>query len=263
MKRRILLFLSMVIAFSFMVAAPLKTQAASKVKISDKKVVLEIGQDTTVVDPITGLVTVEDNGYQLEMLNTDSDVSWSSSNNKVASVDEDGYVTPNAVGLSKITAKVNGKNYVCKVTVVDYTGMSIEQQEVVSFALQYVGNKYRYGGSSLTKGTDCSGYTMAVYKNFGYKLSHNAYAQMKQTESVKMSEIEPGDLIFYGSSKRSCDHVAMYIGNKKVVHASNETTGITISDYKYRKYVAVGRVLEEETYPEDVTPAVTWTAAQQ
>jgi cell wall-associated NlpC family hydrolase len=63
-----------------------------------------------------------------------------------------------------------------------------------------------------------------------------------------MKKIKPGDLIFYGTSKSNCSHVAMYIGNQKVVHASTERTGITISDYKYRKYVGVGRVLKTETY---------------
>ena len=85
---------------------------------------------------------------------------------------------------------------------------------------------------------------MAVYKKFGYNLFHNAYQQMKDTKKVKMKKIQPGDLIFYGSSKKNCSHVALYIGNEKVVHASTESTGIVISDYDYRKYVGVGRVLK-------------------
>ena len=79
-----------------------------------------------------------------------------------------------------------------------------------------------------------------------------------------MRDIKPGDLIFYGSSKKACSHVALYIGNGKVVHASTETTGIVVSDYKYRKYVAVGRVLETETYPGEATDeSVTRYANQQ
>ena len=74
---------------------------------------------------------------------------------------------------------------------------------------------------------------------------------MVDTKHVKMKNIQPGDLIFYGSSKRSCSHVALYIGNGKVVHASTETTGIVISDYKYRKYCGVGRVLKKATYQDD------------
>lgn len=200
-------------------------------KLNTKKVVLEMG--TT---------------YKLKVKGTSSTVKWTTSDKKVVKVKK-GLLTPVSVGSAKVTAKVKGKSYVCQVTVIDYTDMSVEQQEVISFALQYVGNKYRYGGSSLTKGTDCSGFTMSVYKNFGYSLSHNAYMQMKEIKNVQMKDILPGDLVFYGSSKQSCSHVALYIGNGKVVHASTESTGIIISNYKYRKYVAVGRVLKTATYP--------------
>ena len=79
-----------------------------------------------------------------------------------------------------------------------------------------------------------------------------------------MKNIKPGDLIFYGSSKKNCSHVALYIGNNKVVHASTESTGIVVSDYNYRKYVGVGRVLKKATYPEqDVNEDITRTAASK
>ena len=232
MKRRALLILTVLLTLSIMTLSSLKVEAAGTVKLNKSKVVLEIGST-----------------YCLKVKNTTKKVKWSSGNKKVVKV-KNGCLTPVAVGSTKVTAKVNGKKYVCKVTVIDYTGMSNEQKEVVSYALKYVGNKYRYGGSSLTKGTDCSGFTMAVYKKFGYSLYHNAYQQLKETKTVKMKNIRPGDLIFYGSSKKSCSHVALYIGNGKVVHASTESTGIVVSDYNYRKYVGVGRVLEKVTYPE-------------
>jgi cell wall-associated NlpC family hydrolase len=210
-----------------------KTEAAGAVKLNKKKIVLELG-DTS----------------RLKVKNTTAKVKWTSSNKKVVKVSSKGKLTAKAVGLATVTANVNGKKYTCKVTVADYSEMSDEQKEVVSYALQFVGNKYRYGGTSLTKGADCSGFTMSVYKEFGYDLPHNAYGQMvdDSVTKVSMKNIKPGDLIFYGSSKSNCSHVALYIGNQKVVHASTERTGITISDYKYRKYVGVGRVLEEETY---------------
>ena len=231
MKIRRLLFLT--ILFTFGVVAAFSTKAEAAVKLNQKKVVLEM-----------------DKQYTLKVKGTTAKAKWSTSDKKVVKV-KNGVLTPVSVGGAKVTAKVAGKSYVCQVTVVDYTGMSVEQQEVVSFALQYVGNRYRYGGSSLTKGTDCSGFTMSVYKNFGYELSHNAYMQMRELKNVKMKNIQPGDLIFYGSSKQSCSHVALYIGNGKVVHASTESTGIVISNYNYRKYVAVGRVLKTATYPQD------------
>lgn len=233
MKRSVLLFITLVLTFGLYIACPMKAEAAA-VKLNQKKIVLEMDQT-----------------FDLELMDASGDVTWTSSNSRVVSVDEDGQLTPNAVGLAKVTAKSGKKKYTCQVTVVDYEGMSVEQKDVISYALQYVGNKYRYGGSSLTKGTDCSGFTMSVYKKFGYKLIHNSYSQLKQTKKVKMADILPGDLIFYGSSKTSCNHVALYIGNNKVVHASTEQTGITISDYVYRKTVGVGRVLKTATYPED------------
>lgn len=247
MKRRTLLLLTILFTLSLVAFSPVKAEAAGKVKLNKTKVLLEIGES-----------------YQLKVKNTSSKVKWSSSNKKVVKVSSKGVLTPKSVGSAKVTAKVNGKKYTCKVTVADYSGMSVEQKEVVSYALKYVGNKYRYGGSSLTKGTDCSGFTMAVYKNFGYNLVHNAYGQLKTTKSVKMKNIKPGDLIFYGSSKKNCSHVALYIGNNKVVHASTESTGIVVSDYKYRKYVGVGRVLKKATYPEqDVNDDITRTAASK
>lgn len=236
MKHRIGLLLTVLITLSLVALMPVRAEAAGKVKLNKTKVLLEIDQS-----------------YQLVMNNTTAKVKWSTSDKKVVKVNNKGMLTPKAVGSATVTAKVNGKKYNCKVTVVDYTGMSIEQKDVVSYALQFVGNKYRYGGSSLTNGTDCSGFTMSVYKKFGYNLIHNAYGQLKKTKSVKMKKIQPGDLIFYGSSKASCSHVALYIGNNKVVHASTETTGIVVSDYNYRKYVAVGRVLKKATYPQDDT----------
>lgn len=230
------------VVFTAMMCLALPQKAfAANVKLNKSKIVVGIDQK-----------------YQLKVKNTTKKVKWTTSNKAVAKVSKKGVITPKAVGSAKITANVDGKNYTCKVTVADYTGMSFEQQEVISYALQFVGNPYRYGGSSLKTGTDCSGFTMSVYKYFGYKLPHNAYSQIGATKKVKMKNIKPGDLIFYGSSVGGCNHVALYIGNNKVVHASTPATGIVISDYKYRNYVAVGRVLDTETYPsEDTEPSAT------
>lgn len=107
------------------------------------------------------------------------------------------------------------------------------RKEVVNYALQFVGNPYVYGGSSLTKGTDCSGFTMSVYKHFGVSLPHNSASQSKCGKKVNVSDVQPGDLIFYGSGS-GISHVALYIGNGQVVHASSKKTGIKISKYNYK-----------------------------
>ena len=111
--------------------------------------------------------------------------------------------------------------------------------KIAAFAQQFVGNPYVYGGSSLTGGADCSGFTMAVMANFGIGLPHNAAAQSGCGTPVSLSDLQPGDLLFYGNG--GIGHVTLYIGNGQVVHASNEQTGIKISPYNYRNPVAAVR----------------------
>lgn len=120
---------------------------------------------------------------------------------------------------------------------------SSKRQEVVNYALQFVGNPYVYGGTSLTNGTDCSGFTMSVYAHFGYGLPRTAAAQMQGLASVSLSSIQPGDLLFYKSSDGSIGHVTMYIGGGQVVHASSSTTGIIISSVGYRTPCAAARII--------------------
>ena len=98
-----------------------------------------------------------------------------------------------------------------------------------------MGNPYVYGGTSLTNGTDCSGFTQSVLGNFGINISRTAGAQSQGGKSVDLSQLEPGDLLFYsGSGDYGIGHVSMYIGNGQVVHASSSTTGIIVSDVNYR-----------------------------
>ncbi|MBQ9609271.1 MAG: C40 family peptidase [Lachnospiraceae bacterium] len=104
---------------------------------------------------------------------------------------------------------------------------------VVNYALQYVGNPYAYGGSSLTDGTDCSGFTMSVYSNFGVSLPHSSSSQANCGTEVGLSEVQPGDLIFYKNGGSSIGHVALYIGGGQVVHSSTESTGIIVSNMYY------------------------------
>lgn len=123
-------------------------------------------------------------------------------------------------------------------------GVSNLRVDIVEYAKQFLGNKYVYGGSSLTKGTDCSGFTMSVYKHFGISLSHSSRAQANEGKKITAADLQPGDLIFYGGSSGSINHVAMYIGGGKVIHASSPKTGIKISNYTYRtpvKYVSIIR----------------------
>ena len=123
-------------------------------------------------------------------------------------------------------------------------GVTDVRISICDFAKQYVGNRYVWGGTSLTKGADCSGFTMAVYRNFGISLPHSSRAQANCGAKISVSDVKPGDLIFYGSGKR-INHVAMYIGGGRVVHASNARTGITISNMYYRSPVSAARILQD------------------
>lgn len=108
---------------------------------------------------------------------------------------------------------------------------------VAQYALQFVGNPYVYGGSSLTNGTDCSGFVMSVYANFGVSLPHSSSADRSQGASVDgLANAQPGDLICYSG------HVALYIGNGQIVHASTQKTGIIVSNADYKKVLAVRRI---------------------
>ena len=117
-----------------------------------------------------------------------------------------------------------------------------KRQAVVDFALQFEGNPYVYGGTSLTNGADCSGFVMSVFANFGYSLPRVAAAQCDASTKKDISQIEPGDLVFYGSG--AIDHVALYIGDGKIIHASGAATGIKISNYDYEQPTAIGTFME-------------------
>ena len=107
---------------------------------------------------------------------------------------------------------------------------------IVDYALQFVGNPYVWGGTSLTSGADCSGFTQSVYAQFGYSLPRTSYEQQNWGTEVSYADAQPGDLICYGG------HVAIYMGNGQIVHASNSQDGIKISnDATYRTILSVRR----------------------
>jgi cell wall-associated NlpC family hydrolase len=117
------------------------------------------------------------------------------------------------------------------------SGGSGKGQEIANYACQFVGNPYVAGGTSLTNGADCSGFVMSVYKNFGYSLPRSSYAQSSVGKSVSYSEAQPGDIIYYGG------HVAIYIGNGRIVHASTERTGIKTESATYRSIITIRRIV--------------------
>ena len=113
----------------------------------------------------------------------------------------------------------------------------VSGQSVVDYAVQFVGNPYVWGGTSLTKGADCSGFVMKIYEAFGVSLPHSSYRLRSVGYSVSASDVQPGDIICYSG------HVAIYIGDGKIVHASNRKEGIKITNnWRYKKVLAIRRI---------------------
>ena len=117
------------------------------------------------------------------------------------------------------------------------------RSEIVTYALQFVGNRYKYGGTNPNTGVDCSGFTSYVMRHAAsVELPHSSGGQSRLGRVVSSSEMRPGDIICYGSGKR-INHVALYIGNGQIVHASTERTGIKVSRWNYRTPVRIVNVL--------------------
>lgn len=117
------------------------------------------------------------------------------------------------------------------------SGGTAEGRAIADYGLQFVGNPYVYGGTSLTNGADCSGFVQQVYKHFGYSLPRSSTEQRSAGREVSYSEAQPGDIICYAG------HVAIYIGNGQIVHASTPTTGIKVGNAAYRTILSVRRIV--------------------
>ena len=140
--------------------------------------------------------------------------------------------------------QAQGKELETALTIMEYRygkGVTDIQMEVCEYAKQFVGNPYRWGGTSLTKGADCSGFTMSVLGKYGISLPHSSKAQANCGERIDLSEIQPGDLVFYGG--KNIHHVAIYIGNGQIVHAQSANTGIVISSMYYNTPTRAARVI--------------------
>lgn len=140
------------------------------------------------------------------------------------------YALPEAIKFSPLEEEANKQ--------------SSFRAKIVNYALKFVGNRYVWGGTSLTNGTDCSGFTQSVLRNFGISIPRVSRDQAKAGRAVKSSEMRPGDLIFYTNSSGTINHVAMYIGNGQVVHAASKKSGIKISTWNYRSPAKIRNVID-------------------
>ncbi len=153
-------------------------------------------------------------------------LSTSGSWRKIKVGGKTGYVLKKYVYISTYAPKLKGSTY-------------NKGKTVASFAQRFVGNPYVWGGTNLNTGADCSGFVKSVYKSFGYNLPRSSSSQRSAGRKVSYSKKQPGDLICYNG------HIAIYIGNGKIVHASSRKTGIKISPKaNYRKVLSVRRIVK-------------------
>lgn len=123
-------------------------------------------------------------------------------------------------------------------------GQDISGQELVNYAMQFVGNPYVWGGNSLTKGCDCSGFVHLVYKHFGYNTVRYSMSFVYEGVPVSRSEVQPGDIVVY-AMKKGVGHVAIYAGNGKIIEAQSKSTGITANrSIDCREIVGIRRILK-------------------
>lgn len=151
-------------------------------------------------------------------------------------VEEEARKKAEAAKKNNTTVKANGTAAVDKQSILAANG-SAQGKDIAIYACGFVGNPYVLGGTSLTSGADCSGFTQAVYKAFGYNIPRTSYQQRSVGKAVSYAEAQPGDLICYAG------HVAMYIGNGRIVHASSAKTGIKYGYATYREILAVRRIV--------------------
>lgn len=169
-------------------------------------------------------------GEDLVVIKDDSKNGWL----KVEADDNDkGYVSTEFVTISEKLPTAKGVKEVESGS----NGITDIRASLVSYALQFVGNRYVWGGTSLTNGIDCSGFTMQIYARYGVGLPHHAASQPGCGKRISASQARPGDLFFYGSG--GIHHVAIYIGNGQIVHAANARSGIKISSAYYSTPVCV------------------------
>ena len=156
---------------------------------------------------------------------------------KVMLDDEEGYISADYAQV-----KENLDTAITMTELLYGEGVSDVRIELCQYAKQFIGNPYVWGGTSLTKGADCSGFTLSVFKKYGMKLPHYSGSQAQMGKKVSLSEAKAGDLVFYSNGSR-VNHVAIYIGNGQVVHASSPRTGIKISNVGYRTIHSIRNII--------------------
>ncbi len=148
--------------------------------------------------------------------------------------------TPSTTTISVSRVNVNSQNYI---SYIKPSYNSVTGASLVEYAKHYLGLRYVHGGNSLTTGTDCSGFTQLIFREFEIYLGRTVSSQMYSGKYVSKSDLQPGDLVFYGYSSNYASHVGIYMGNGLVIHQSNPRDGVKINTVNMMVYVTARRLI--------------------
>ena len=173
----------------------------------------------------------------------DDVIPLSQKESKEESVKKETKTTKKTTTAKKTVSKVTQKAVKSSVTYAPAKYNAVTGNAVVEYAKRYLGLRYVSGGYSLTSGTDCSGFTKLIYKEFGVNLSRVVSGQIKSGTYVSKGDLQKGDLVFYSSGGSKATHVAIYVGNGSVIHESNHRDGVKYSSVNMMRYITARRVI--------------------
>jgi len=241
--------------------ASTSAKVLAKLKLNEKVIVLDENNkwSKVEVDGKTGYISTEllSDEKQEEKKEISTDTNTTSRNGETTSREEtttkkeNKNTTENEKTVTNEIEEITVKENVTSSKKEEVSSSKVTGEDIVAYAKKYLGYDYVYGGASPSKGFDCSGFTYYVYKHFGYTLSRSSTAQANNGTKVDKKELQPGDLVIYkNTSLTRIGHVGIYIGDNKMIHASEPGVGVTITDidskaHKYpQRYVTARRIIK-------------------
>lgn len=205
------------------------SEIVTQIATQDEYLVLSATEDNNwyniqVDDETTGFVSKDYVIVRIDTINAKTTEEIAAE--EAAKAEEEAKANEAAASSNSSSSKSSSSSSYSLSDGVTYSGSG---SDIANYACQFVGNPYVFGESSLTNGTDCSGFTMSVYAQFGIGLDHSSVAQSKKGAVVSMDSLQPGDLLFYNNGGSVIGHVAIYIGGGQVVHAADPNNGICIT----------------------------------